>query len=111
MRARRPVKRATDREAGVVAAVLVAGSEKAAATASACRIRLSSTTWRTPGRKWGRRRRRSWCGSWLRGCASRKVGHERTSSRPPAPLATHSSRDASASCARRARSLALPEGS
>ena len=31
MRARRPVGRATDREVGVVAAVLVAGSEKAAA--------------------------------------------------------------------------------
>jgi hypothetical protein len=38
-RAHRPAERATAREVGVVAAVLVAGSEKAAPTASACRRR------------------------------------------------------------------------
>jgi DNA-binding NarL/FixJ family response regulator len=69
----RPAKRATEREVGVVAAVLAAGSEKAAAH----RLGLSHSTVKhhlaNARSKLGAERRRSWCGSWRLGCRSRRV--------------------------------------
>ena len=48
-------------------------------TGWACRTRRSSTTWRTRGPRWGRRRRRSSCGSSVHGCPSprRKLNRAR----------------------------------
>jgi len=78
---RRPPRtagRATDREVGVVAAVLVAGSEKAAAH----RLGLSHSTVKhhlaNARPRSERRRLRSSCGSWRRGCRSPMAWPKRT---------------------------------
>ena len=70
VRVRRPDGRATDREVGVVAAVLEAGSEKLAAH----RLGLSHSTVKhhlaNARSKVGAETRRSLCGCSVRGCRS-----------------------------------------
>ena len=78
---RNPDGRTTAREVGVVAAILATGSEKAAAHQFGCRTQPSSTTWRTPGPRMGRRRRRSSCGFWRPGCPSPRAKLRRTNER------------------------------
>ena len=69
--------RATDREVGVVAAFLAAGSEKERPGASAFRTRPRSPTWRMRGPRSARRPPHSWSGPLLLGCQSRPTKQKR----------------------------------
>jgi len=79
---RAAAERATEREVGVVAAVLEAGSDRRPPTASACRTRPSSTTWRTRDPGSARRQPRSWCGSWRRGSPNPRAERMGTNGSP-----------------------------
>jgi hypothetical protein len=83
VKARVPANRgpacATDREVGVVAAVLAAGSEKATAHRPSVSYSTVKHHLESARPKWARRRPRSSCGSWPRGCRSPTTPPDRPS--------------------------------